>query len=157
MAMVGPAANRALLWLGMTAIMAACGCGSNRAPLGKVEGTVRYKGQPLAEGQILFDVAGARTAQGRIRDGAIVDVTSYATGDGAAVGLARIAVFATPPSVSLYTRSSQGPDEAPSATGTAPPAGGSSLIPVKYNDPETSGLTHEIGKGVNTLAIELSE
>lgn len=155
MALVSPFMNRAIVWLAMTAILTACGCGSNRATLGKVQGTVRYKGQPLAEGQILFDVAGARPAQGWIRDGAIVDVTSYATGDGAAVGLARIAVFATPPSVSHYTRGSQGSDEAASAAGTAPQAGGLSVIPVKYNDPETSGLTHEISEGVNTLAIEL--
>lgn len=157
MAMVGPAANGALLWLGMTVVMTACGCGSNRATLAQVQGTVRYKGQPLAEGQILFDVAGARPAQGWIRDGEIVDVTSYATGDGAAVGLARIAVFATPPSVSLYTRGSEDPEEAASAPGTAPTTGGHSLIPVKYNDPETSGLTHEMVKGVNTLTIELSD
>lgn len=153
--MVAPCLHRTLLWLAITAVMTAGGCGSRHPPLGSVTGTVRYNGRPIAEGQILFEVAGARPAQGTIVDGRIVDVTSYAAGDGAAIGHARIAVFATPASVSLYTQGQGGPG-APTTTAT-PPSGGPSLIPVKYNDPETSGLSHEIVPGVNTLAIELQD
>lgn len=150
-------ANRVMGWLSVAAVLFTSGCGSNRAPLGTIEGTVRYNGQPIAEGQILFEVAGARPAQGRILDGRIVDVTSYASGDGAPVGLARIAVFATPPSVSLYTSSGPvAPDNA-SDTGRGPVPGGQSLIPARYNDLETSGLSHELVAGPNELTLELHD
>ena len=150
-------ANRVMRWLVLTVVLFTSGCGSNRAPLGTIQGTVRYNGQPIAEGQILFEVAGARPAQGRILDGRIVDVTSYDSGDGAPVGLARIAVFATPPSVSLYTSSgSVAPDDG-SATGRGPGPGGQSLIPARYNDLETSGLGHELVAGPNELTLELHD
>ncbi len=36
-------------------------------------------------------------------------------------------------------------------------SGGDSLIPARYNNPATSGLTAEINKGENTLTLELKE
>ena len=150
-------ANRVMGWLGVAVVLFTCGCGPTRAPLGQVQGTVRYKGRPVADGQILFEVAGARPAQGRIVDGRIVEVTSYAPGDGAPLGLARIAVFATPPSGSNYSISGPVAADEPSATGRGPGAGGQSLIPARYNDLETSGLSHELVAGPNELTLELHD
>ena len=150
-------ANRVMGWSGVAALLFTSACSPNRAPLGTIQGTVRYNGRPIAEGQILFEVAGARPAQGRILDGRIVDVTSYASGDGAPVGLARIAVFANPPSVSLYASSGTvAPDDA-LATGRVRGPGGQSLIPARYNDLETSGLSHELVAGPNELTLELHD
>lgn len=153
----GLSMNRALGWLGVAAVLFICGCGPTRAPLGQVQGTVRYNGRPIADGQILFEVAGARPAQGRIVDGRIVEVTSYAPGDGAPLGLARIAVFATPPSGSNYSISGPVAPDSASATGQGPGQGGQSLIPAKYNDLETSGLSHELIAGPNELTLELRD
>lgn len=150
-------ANRVMGLLVLTVVLFTSGCGSNRAPLGTIQGTVRYNGQPIAEGQILFEVAGARPAQGRILDGRIVDVTSYAPGDGAPLGLARIAVFATPPSGTNYSISGPVAADEPSATGRGPGAGGQALIPARYNDLETSGLSHELVAGPNDLTLELHD
>lgn len=148
----GLSVSRALGWLVTAAVIFTGGCGPTRGPLGQVQGTVRSKGRPVADGQILFEVAGARPAQGRIVDGRIVEVTSYAPGDGAPVGLARIAVFATPPSGSTYSIS--GPV---AATGTRPGLGRQPSIPAKYNDLETSGLSQELVAGLNELTLELDD
>lgn len=150
----GLSVNRALGWLGVAAVLLTWGCGPTRPPLGQVQGTVRSKGRPVADGQILFEVAGARPAQGRIVDGRIVEVTSYAPGDGAPVGLARIAVFATPPSGSTYSISVP---VAAAATGTRPGLGRQPSIPAKYNDLETSGLSQELVAGLNELTLDLND
>lgn len=153
----GFSANNPLGWLGMVAMLAFWGCGSNRGPLGQVQGTVHYRGSPIAEGQIVFEVAGARPAQGRILDGRIVEVTSYAPGDGAPLGLARIAVFATPRSGSYYASSGPvAPDES-LATERRRDPGERPLIPTKYNDLETSGLSHELVAGHNEVTLVLHD
>ena len=97
---------RLFLLLSLVWLVTFAGCGrSDRHPLGSVAGTVRYQGQPLASGTIIFEVAGARPANGTIVDGKIVEVTTYAPQDGAPVGDARIAVFATAPDSAARHRS----------------------------------------------------
>ncbi len=120
------------------------GCSrKDRTSLGKVSGTVAYRGKPVAAGTLIFEVAGARPAHGRIVDGKIVEVTTYAAGDGVPLGLARIAVYATPPEDPAAAAKSQERDVF------------KSLIPAKYNDPATSGLTLQVVAGENTLTLDL--
>jgi hypothetical protein len=151
-----------VLSLCLACLVTSAGCGgSGRAPLGQVTGTVNYKGSPITSGTIIFEVSGARSANGKIVDGQITEVTTYDPHDGVPVGQARIAVFATGAGVSS-------PAETPAATPGDPGsaiafgenymgAGARSLIPDKYNDPAKSGLTWEIKKGQNTVTLDLTD
>jgi hypothetical protein len=122
------------------AAVAGCGDSSNRSPLGKIVGTVKYRGKPVS-GTLIFETSGARSAYGKIVDGRITEVTTYADGDGAPLGLARIAVFVAPPENPAGTAQEQDVFR--------------SMIPAKYNDPATSGLTLQVVAGENTLALDL--
>jgi hypothetical protein len=145
-----------LLVLVCLATSPGCG-GSGRTPLGQVTGTVSYNGQPIASGTIIFEVPGARPANGKIVGGQIQEVTTYDPNDGVPVGQAKIAVFAT-----------EAPASSPAATGGDPGqpividenymgGGAKPLIPPKYNDPATSGLNWEIKKGKNTVTLDLTD
>jgi hypothetical protein len=143
--------NRLLLAIGILGLLLASGCGSKHSPLGKVEGTVRYRGQPIAAGAVVFEIAGARPAQGKIVDGKITEVTTRSPGDGVPLGLARIAVFAVPATK----------PNAPAGTGTwildGAPSLGKPLIPAKFNNLATSGLTWKIVEGKNDVALDLAD
>ena len=134
------------------------GCGSNRPPLGKVEGTVRYNGEPIKTGTVIFSVAGTRDASGVIEDGTIKDITTFTKGDGVPLGEARIAVIV------LQELPSSSVTPSPTIDDATKPGGGSAMmtgqrfaVPVKYVNPETSGLTATIKKGSNVINLELTK
>jgi hypothetical protein len=153
---------RSVLLLPLVCLLACAGCGrSDRARVAQVTGTASYKGQPIASGTIIFEVPGARPANGKIVDGKIMEVTTYEPKDGVPVGQARIAVFAT-------RASAESPSPAPGGAPSDPGApivldknymggGAKSLIPEKYNNPATSGLAWEIKKGQNTVTLDLKD
>ena len=129
------------------------GChGDGRSPTGSVEGTVTVDGQPLDEGTIIFESPGKRPASGEIRAGKIVNVMTYVAGDGVPTGSQKVAINAT-----VATSSISVPDN----PGQVMPVDanymgvGESLIPAKYNNPETSGLTAEIKPGKNSLQFDV--
>lgn len=121
------------------------GCGESGPSLGIITGSVSYRGKPIKSGSLILEVKNSRTAYGTIVDGRITEVTTFKTGDGAPLGLARIAVFATEPE-----KPSQSDDDANRGY-----MSGKSIIPPKYNDPSTSGLTHEITSGENVLTLDM--
>ncbi|MDR1494163.1 MAG: hypothetical protein LBT05_15790 [Planctomycetaceae bacterium] len=110
------------------AMLLCCGCAKHPATV-PVSGEVLYKGQPLKQGRIIFEIDGQRPATGKIADGKIVEVTSYEPNDGVAPGTVKIAVF------------SLGEEKGYMEADTE------SLIPEKYNHPKTSGLAATIEKG----------
>jgi hypothetical protein len=149
--------SRALFALPVLLVLA--GCGSDRPPLGRVSGTVNYNGQPVASGAVVFEVSGARPAHAKIVNGEITEVTTYDPNDGVPVGLARIAVFATDSSA---TSPSSTPSPAADPGSYRPGAnymgaGAKPLVPRRYNDPSTSGLTWQIEKGKNEVTLDLSD
>lgn len=153
---------RYLLFLSMLCLVTLSGCGrSDRHPLGNVAGTVRYNGQPVPAGTIIFEVAGARPAQGKIVDGNIVEVSTYDPQDGVPVGDASIAVFATTAGVSpTAANPAANPGANPGAaivTGQNYMGAASSLIPIRYNNPATSQLTCKIDEGENVVELELKD
>lgn len=150
---------RFLLLLSVVWLVTFVGCGrSDRHPLGRVAGTVQYNGQPIASGTLIFEITGARPASGTIVDGKIVEVTTYDPQDGAPVGDARIAVFATAPGSAATPADPAANPGAPIAIGPNYMGGAAkSLIPNKYNDPATSGLTWNIKQGENVLDLELKD
>lgn len=126
------------------------GCGSGRAPLGRVKGTVTLDGKPLAAGTVTFESAGRRPATGKVVAGEIVAVTTYQEGDGAPVGSHAVAVWSSTEAASAVIAN---PGEAKVGANYM---SGKSLIPARYNDPSTSGLTAEIKAGDNTVNLALS-
>ena len=118
-----------------------CGGGSNRPPLTAVTGTVTYNGKALAAGTIVFYPEKGRSGTGEIVDGKITKVSTFAPNDGAPIGKLRVAVISLEPA---------NPSDA-----MAPRA---SLIPEKYNRPETANesVTTVAGK-VNEVKIELKD
>ena len=131
------------------------GCGPKRPPTAKVSGTVLYKGQPLKQGTIIFEVSGNRPATGKIVDGKIVDVTTFEPNDGVSIGEAKIAINskeeveeaipdATDPSAQSVSRANY------------MGVGGKPLIPPHYGNPTSSKLTATIESGKeNIVNLEL--
>jgi hypothetical protein len=120
--------------LGACCLVALSGCrGDGPVP---VTGTVTYKGTPLAQGTITFTPEEGRVAFGKIKDGKIVEVTTHTLDDGAAKGRNRVSI-----------RSISNPDDMYAKQ--------VSLIPEKYGDPNTSGLTAELASGTNELSFDL--
>ena len=104
------------------AAMAGCDHGPQVVP---VNGTVTYNGEPLKDGGITFAPPDARAAFGRVVDGKIVEVTTFEAGDGAITGPVKVGIQAT--------------TNLGKMTGPHDP-----LIPRRYFDPATSGLSVEI-------------
>ncbi len=137
------------------ALLAVSGCGRGRGNMGQVSGTVRYQGEPIRDGSIVFEVSGNRPASGKIVDGQITQVTTFEPNDGVPVGSAKIAVRAfddddTASAVmdhpgDIQRQETEGYMEVPK-----------SLLPERYADPDTSGLTFQIERGENVLDLELT-
>jgi hypothetical protein len=94
---------------------------------GTVTGRVSYKGQPLPGGVILFRSANGTSVR------ALIDATGAYQAQGVPVGAVRVAIDAQP------------------GAGKAPAV----LIPLRYSDPETSGIRHTVQKGSQTFNIEM--
>ena len=118
-----------------------------------VTGTVTFQGKPLEQGTVIFDIQGAPGGKAMIKDGKIVDPTTYKTGDGIPIGSARIAVYSTKP-----VESAPRPVDPNIPAGLQSSGGMSSvvsLIPTKYTRPDTSGLTCEITPKNNVINLVL--
>ncbi len=116
------------------------GCGSAAGPsidkLGNLTGKVKFKGQPVKDGQVVFqDAAGGPPQIAFLGpDGGYV-----LTGPGGGIKPGSYAVTVTPMA-------------APPGKTLPDPA----YIPAKYRDKATSGLSYEIKEGTATYDIELN-
>ncbi|MDR2755690.1 MAG: hypothetical protein LBC20_08285 [Planctomycetaceae bacterium] len=141
----------------MTLLVTGCSKHS-RPPLAQVEGTVQYKGKPLEKGTLVFDVTGSTSGNAEIVNGQIVNPTTFSSGDGIPAGNAKIAVYATKekPNPSSHKTDSKYPDDHPGNTTNNGMPETVSLIPEKYNNPQTSGFTCTLEKGkINTIHLEI--
>ncbi len=126
--------------------VALVGCGSGVSPTADVTGEVTLDGKPLETGVIIFETTGARPSTGKIENGKIVEVTTYKTGDGASVGQSKVSItaFKPPESVEVSHPGDEMPTDANYMVGTL-------LLPERYSNPESSGLTAEIKEGENNV------
>jgi hypothetical protein len=127
------------------------GCGGK----GDVSGTVNYQGKPVAKGQVTFQGQDGKTYMGDIQDG------KYKV-SGVPTGTAKIAVTALDESITEHFRKmseygrgnkGEGPPKAP------PPAidpASMYLVPQKYADVNSSGLSYEVKSGSNTHNIDIN-
>jgi hypothetical protein len=151
-------AKAGLLAVGLVALLCA-GCPGE--PSGKMSGTVTYKGKPMGGGSITF-----ATENGAATGG--IDSTGGYSIDKVPLGNAKVAVFGMkPPNMKgkpfgggkgeKMTTPKDLPADAQKMFENAK-QGSTVIVPPKYNDQETSGLTVTIAAGQNPpYNIELKD
>jgi hypothetical protein len=143
-------------------LLSITGCGSDDG-LGKrysVSGTVKYKGDPLAKGQINFlpqDGKG-RGASGPIDNGNYT-LSTNGDRDGALPGKYSVTILAKELDLTKAEARSKKlgtaiplPSDVAKANRTA-----KNLVPVKYSSPDTSKLTAEVKEQSNSIPFELAD
>jgi len=125
-----------VLTLGLFAAVALGGCakkgGMETAP---VSGKVTYRGKPLATGTVMFVPSEGPAATGEINSEGVYKLTTYTSGDGAVIGKHKVTITAL-----------QGMGDAlPEQRSPTPPP----LVPAKYLNGESSGLTADVKPRTN--------
>ncbi|PQO45230.1 hypothetical protein [Blastopirellula marina] len=145
--------SRCVTFLAILFTVAALGCSRGPA-MGTITGEVTYDGKPLSHGTILLEVSGQMLSRGEIEEGKIVNMTTFTPGDGAPVGEAVVAIN----SIAEVTtkRPNQSGNNGTGGSGEVM-VQGQDLIPVRYSNPATSGLTATIEPGVNDLHFDLTK
>lgn len=115
-----------------------CGPGVKLVP---VRGRVLVDGKPLSSGSVMLQPKAGPAARGQIGADGAFELGTYQPGDGVRPGLAAVRVT----SVASVQAT---PDQ------EQPP--GKSLIPQRYADFATSGLTVDVAAGMQPVDIELS-
>lgn len=141
--------NRVGVLLGVSVLAAGCGGGASDAPRTvRVKGEVLYQGKPVPQLSVAFIPEKGLLASGMTDDNGKFTLTTNKAGDGAAVGVYKVAIRFVP-------------DEIPEMPGfpgakTKPPA---SPIPAKYADAKTSGLTQTVDEDAakNNFTFELTD
>jgi hypothetical protein len=139
-------------------LAAGCGGRKDRPPLGRVSGKVTYNGEPLAKASVVFlpDQEGIRSAMGETDEQGRYTLWTYDPGDGAPVGKHKVTV--------TLRGASEKAEMHPSAIGKGKGEAyyeqvaftGKPLIPEKYFNPMTSGLTADVQRGSNTFDFPLT-
>ena len=133
------------------AIVAVSGCSGVKIPsLGQVGGIVTLDGQPLTKGQVQFLPDSSKGTKGRMAVGIIgtdgrFSLTAFKPGDGALVGFHKVVIICEEDLPTFDPNSK---------VAMQPPK---SLIPIRYNDANTSSLTAEVKSGATndfTFALE---
>lgn len=166
-------------------LTAIAGCGSgNGLHLAKVRGKVTYKGQPITYGTIMFEPDSARgtngpSAVGSItRDGSFI-MSTEESGDGAIVGLHRVAVVGLEAMPDAPQKALPDPVTSPREFMIAKTQAGTRLnftkkaeaptftdkngkvfritIPENLGNPSTSNIKASVGRGSNTVNIAINE
>jgi hypothetical protein len=107
--------------------------------MAQVHGKVTLDGKPLADGAVVTKPESGRGAQGFIRNGEF-ELGTKGKNDGASIGTHAVAVIA---------------QEKPANAGPESKAG-QLLVPERYTNPDTSGLTIDVQAGDNTPTLELT-
>jgi len=118
-----------------TALGLTAGCGDGRPQRVPVAGTVTVDGKPLTAGFIRVVPDDARPATGKIDADGRFRLTTFDERDGCVTGTHRVEVI---------------------AFDTISPSTIRWLVPPKYRDTSTSGLTVTVDGPIDSLAIELS-
>lgn len=118
------------------------GCSDGRPKTAPVKGTVTYAGKPVDKGSISFIPDGLPVATGELGPGGAYTLTTFKKGDGAVLGRHKVVITAFQESADPVEASAKLP----------PP-----LIPLKYMNLMTSGLTAEVKDGDNTIDFALPE
>lgn len=125
-------------------VVCCCGCGSQPFETAKVTGSVTLDGKPVTEGSVLFTPSQGWPARGELDAQGHFALSTYEDQDGAIVGKHEITIIAQ-----------SGPDPSEHFE-RPPPAPTKWLIPERYGNRTTSGLTYEVKEGEpNEVTLEL--
>ena len=133
---------RLCLVVALIASLSGCG-GANERYLAPVSGTVRYRGQPLANANVAFvpDENEARAASGITDSEGRYRLTTFEVNDGARIGSHRVTVRAV--EIAADAKENPRPINLP------PPK----IVDARgYNVASTSGLTAEVVAGKNNVS-----
>ena len=134
----------AAVFCGLIGLLAGCG-GAGGLDTAQVSGTVTFDGKPLAQGTVSFTPEKGRGATGQIASDGSYTLTTYKKGDGAVVGRHQVAIVAIDRQGATPTTLESMEKEI------------TWLIPRRYGNPFTSGLTFEVKQGTKNVAnFELS-
>jgi hypothetical protein len=117
------------------------GCGSSKTPTAEVSGKVTYQGKPLAAGAVLFQPASGPAAKGEISPDGSFRLSTFGSHDGAILGTHKVGISCYAPAAA------KSPSQEPGL--------GKPLIPEKYLNFQTSGLTAEVTSDANHFEFEL--
>ncbi len=135
------ATRAALLSSLLLAMISACNS-EGRVSVVPVEGKVTYDGKPLTKGTITFRPEKGPMAVGEIQPDGSYKLKTYQDGDGAVVGTHKVGVIAGDDS----------PTSMPGSPGYVAPK---ALIPEKFNNPDTSGLTATVSEAKKDVNFDL--
>ena len=102
-----------------------------------VQGTVLYKGQPLAFGSVIFQPPSGQPAIGEIRPDGTFTLSTFRPNDGAVVGIHKVRI-------ACYESQRPGAVKGPGEQSL-----GKLLIPMKYTLFDQSGLTADLRQEQN--------
>jgi hypothetical protein len=151
------------LGLGLgTLIFTSSGCGSGlkKPEMGKVRGTVTYKGAPVTTGLVTFFPAEGGTGEAgqpaisELSSDGSFELTTFDTGDGAVLGQHKAVVVAKSKGGEPIPEGkipSQLPEDLKKYEGPKP------LVPEKYMSAEKTPLRYKVRPGDNNFAIELKD
>jgi len=129
------------------------GCGSSGPQMGRVSGKVTYQDQPVANATVTFlpEAAGSQSATGITDASGEYQLSTFGKNDGALVGKHRVNV------VARAAFEGKLPPGAGEAMLEEFQAAGKPLIPQKYFNVETSGLSFEVESGSNQFDLVLTD
>ena len=150
----------------LAAVLLAGGCGYRRAARVPVEGTVTLDGQPLEGASVmLFPEAGGRPANAVTDAAGRFTLSTYGGKDGAKPGHYKVVVTKmelTQAAAKRAEKMSKAAADAAEEGETAETAMAFSdrdyrrVVPDRYANPETSGLSVEITSGMEAFTLELT-
>jgi hypothetical protein len=154
--------SKAVSMLASLGFVLVLGCGDETG-LGRrypVSGTVTYKGQAVAKGSISFrpTEGGGRPASGNIAGGTY-SLTTAADNDGALPGTYQVSIIARDADVTKAQEEARAKNKVVFLQKVAAQThkAAKSLIPTKYESPNTSGLTREVKEQSNRIDFDLTD
>lgn len=145
MSRVCPYDNRPRLVACLVAALAlvVSACGQSGPEMGRVRGKVTYQGKPLEKGVVSFipTDANRQGASGPIQPDGSYELQTREPGDGAELGEYRVGITDVDPDAF----NTELPGE---------PVKVKSMLPPKYQDQNTSGLTATVKSGGNTIDFD---
>jgi hypothetical protein len=154
---------RAWLLVGLALMTLGCGGGADKFTKNRPKtvigsGSVKYKGQPLAQALVVF--APTTTGETALSASAMTDssgnfsLETWPPAKGVVAGSYKVSIMKN--GEASAAPAAANPESAHEMIGMETPA--KSLIPVRYGDPEKSGLKADIpAEGRNDLHFELAD
>lgn len=141
-------AGAVLAWLLAVGMLTTCaGCGRGRLAVAPVEGKVLHKGKPLPFGSVIFQPDAGPAARGVIQPDGTFKLSTYGDGDGAVISRHRVRIAA------FANQNPQIPLDSPQRQ----PGVGRALIPSKYANFDSSGLSVEVETDNEPFVFDLKE